>query len=73
MERMITVMKKKKTKRFAVKEEQGVAGAVMYVIVDTETGVNYIGAGALGVQSITPLLDKNGNVVIDPIQSNPDQ
>ncbi|MCL2164087.1 MAG: DUF6440 family protein [Oscillospiraceae bacterium] len=64
-----------KTNRFVVKEEQGVAGAAMYVIVDTQTGVNYVGAGAVaGPSSITPLLDKNGNVVIDAIeQSNPEQ
>lgn len=61
-------MKKEKIKRFAVKEEQGIAGAAIYIIVDTITGVNYVGAGALGIQSITPLLDKNGNIVIDPVE-----
>jgi hypothetical protein len=61
-------MKKIKTKRFAVKEEQGIAGGAMYVIVDTQTGVNYACAGALGPQSITPLLDKNGNLVIDAVE-----
>ena len=60
-------MKKEKTKRFVVKEEQGVAGGAMYVIVDTQTGVNYLGSGALGLQNITPLLDNSGKVVIDAV------
>ena len=65
-------MKKVKTTRFAVKEEQGIAGGAMYIIVDTQTGVNYACAGGLGPQSITPLLDKNGTIVIDPVvQGNP--
>ena len=61
-------MKKIKTKRFVVKEEQGVAGGAMYVIVDTQTGVNYIAAGAIGLQSVTPLLDSNGNIIIDAVE-----
>ena len=64
-------MKRTKTKRFVVKEEQGVAGGAMYVVVDTQTGVNYIAAGAIGLQSITPLLDKNGDIVIEDIELSP--
>jgi len=60
-------MKKKKTKRFTVKEEQGIAGAGIHIVVDRQTGVNYVCVGALGPQGITPLLDSNGNVVIDPV------
>ena len=37
----------------------------MYVLVDTKTGVNYLATVGLAVSGITPLLDANGNVVID--------
>ena len=64
--------KRVKTKRFIIKEEQGIAGGVMHVIVDAQTGVNYVCASAIGPpQGITPLLDKEGNVVIDPVESDP--
>ncbi len=49
--------------RFKVKHKEGLSGFYVYIIVDTETGVNYITTG-MG-NSMTPLLDKNGNVVID--------
>ena len=55
----------KKEKRFIVKEEQGIQLGAIQIVVDTVTGVNYlmtVGSGPLG---ITPLLDENGNVVID--------
>ncbi|MGN0593898.1 MAG: DUF6440 family protein [Hominimerdicola sp.] len=43
---------------------------VVEVLVDTETGVNYIltscGAGGSG---ITPLLDKDGKIVVTPIDA----
>ena len=38
----------------------------MYVVVDTATGVNYImPVGGNGPSGITPLLDSNGNVIVD--------
>lgn len=60
--------KEKKTKRFVVKEEQGLgmAGAVQ-IIVDTVTGVNYLNTVGASMNGITPLLDSNGNVIIDEI------
>lgn len=60
--------KEKKTKRFVVKEEQGLgmAGAVQ-IIVDTVTGVNYLNTVGSSMNGITPLLDSNGNVIIDEI------
>lgn len=53
----------KKEKRFELKEEQqmGLNGAVR-IVVDNVTGVNYL---VLSLGGITPLLDDNGNVVID--------
>lgn len=60
--------KEKKTKRFVVKEEQGLgmAGAVQ-IIVDTVTGVNYLNTVGSSMNGITPLLDSKGNVIIDEI------
>lgn len=60
--------KEKKAKRFVVREEQGLgmAGAVQ-IIVDTVTGVNYLNTVGASMTGITPLLDSNGNVIIDLI------
>ncbi len=42
------------------------------IFVDMETGVNYIVVnGGMGLSGITPLLDKNGNIVIDKIKKIP--
>lgn len=57
--------REKKEKRFIVKEEQGMAFGVVQIVVDTVTGVNYIMTVGNGPSGLTPLLDENGNVVID--------
>lgn len=58
--------KEKKEKRFIIKEEQLLPSGGVYIVVDTKTGVNYImTAGTTGPSGVTPLLDLNGNVVID--------
>lgn len=55
-----------KNKRFVVKENQSIAVAGgIYVIVDTNTGVNYLLTIGTGFNGITPLLDSEGKVVID--------
>lgn len=55
-----------KNKRFVVKENQSIAVAGgIYVIVDTNTGVNYLLTIGTGFNGITPLLDSKGKVVID--------
>ncbi len=58
-------MFEKKAKRFQVKEEQTLGLGAIQIVVDTVTGVNYLLSIGTGVSGITPLLDKNGNVVID--------
>lgn len=60
--------KEKKPDRFIVKEKQEtILGFYMNIIVDSVTGVNYLCSGEIDgtVSAITPLLDRNGNVVID--------
>ncbi len=58
-------MFEKKVKRFQVKEEQTLGLGAIQIVVDTVTGVNYLLSIGIGVSGITPLLDENGNVVID--------
>ncbi len=58
-------MFEKKEKRFKLKEEQGFGMGAIQIVVDTVTGVNYILTVGAAVSGITPLLDENGNVVID--------
>ncbi len=55
----------KKEKRFIVKDEQGIQLGGIQIIVDTVTGVNYLMTVGSGPSGITPLLDQNGDVVID--------
>ena len=55
----------KKEKRFIVKEEQSFYFGAILVAVDTATGVNYLVTYGSGANGVTPLLDANGNVVVD--------
>ena len=53
-------------KRFSIDEKNGVSMlTTAFVIIDNETGVNYlfVNAGG-GAGGLTPLLDSKGNVVI---------
>ncbi len=59
--------KEKKKKRFIVKETQNLGMGALQIIVDTVTGVNYLNTVGGSAPGLTPLLDKNGNVVIDDI------
>lgn len=58
-------MFEKKKKRFHLKETENCAFGIIRIVVDTMTGVNYIMTEGVGGASITPLLDSDGNVVID--------
>ncbi len=57
----------KKQERFVVKETHTIGLCGLFVICDTVTGVHYLAVGrdVLTISSITPLLDENGNVVIE--------
>ena len=58
-------MAKKKPDRFVIKENQGLGMGMLYVVVDTQTGVNYIAVGGLSPFGITPLLDAICYLVVD--------
>ncbi|MGL4849159.1 MAG: DUF6440 family protein [Clostridium sp.] len=57
--------KVKKEKRFVVKEKEDLGIGSIHIIVDTVTGVNYMTTVGVGMSGITPLLDSNGQVIID--------
>ena len=59
-------MEKSKHKRFEVVHKQGTMTQFV-VIVDKETGVNYLQIANGYAGGLTPLLDKNGNVVVTPV------
>ncbi|WP_235188798.1 DUF6440 family protein [Exiguobacterium artemiae] len=53
------------SKRFVLKSKQHLNGGIIKIVVDTQTGVNYLMTSGLGLSGMTPLLDKEGNVVVD--------
>ena len=58
----------KKEKRFVrVYNQNSLTDNTMQIYVDTQTGVNYLFSSAGYAGGITPLLDRNGNVVISPL------
>ena len=67
--------KEKKEKRFIVTQTQsgGFTGPGLYVLVDKETGVNYVyAAGGYG-GGITPVLNRDGTPVVTTIPPDYDK
>ncbi|GCF92540.1 hypothetical protein NRIC_04310 [Enterococcus florum] len=61
-----------KEKRFVRIYSQGVTDMVT-ILVDRETGVNYLATKMGYAGGLTPLLDKNGEPVITPINQIPEE
>lgn len=61
--------REKKQKRFVIKEEQSLGFEAIYVLVDNETGVNYLMTVGTGQSGVTPLLDSDGKVIIDKVNN----
>lgn len=57
--------KEKKENRFIIKEKQRFNDIVLHIIVDTNTGVNYLMPVGLKGNGITPVLDSDGKLVVD--------
>ena len=57
-------------KRFIVEHKEGVMTSTK-IIVDTETGVNYLFVGEGYAGGLTVLLDKDGKPVITPVGRYP--
>ena len=59
----------KKEKRFIIKSEDSLGELMAKVVIDTETGVNYlvtVAGGVAGMNTcVIPLLDKDGKVIVD--------
>lgn len=49
--------------RFKLVYKQHISGGILKIIRDKETGVQYLVSSGLGVSGMTPLLDKNKEVV----------
>ena len=63
---MFGKMFEKEEKRFQLKEKvQDTVNGPLCIMVDTLTGVNYLIMDGISSFGMTPLLDENGNVVID--------
>ena len=59
--------KANKDKRFIVKEKYGGFSIGTYVLVDRETGVNYLYAASGYSGGMTVLLDATGKPIVTPI------
>ena len=56
----------KKDKRFEITYQQG-ALDIIEILVDRETGVNYLFRASGHAGGLTPLLDRDGKPVVSPI------
>lgn len=65
----------KKEKRFIKvhTESGGFSGPTTYVLVDRQTGVNYLYATAGYGGGITPLLNRDGSPIITPVPKTYDE
>ena len=61
--------KKEKNERFEIVYHQGVANRTE-ILVDKETGVNYIFHASGYSGGLSPLLDRDGKPIITPIINN---
>ena len=59
--------KEKKAKRFIVKETQSGFTIGSYVLVDKQTGVNYLYVNSGYSGGLTVLVDAMGNPIVTPI------
>ncbi len=68
-------MAEKKEKRFirVHSEGGGFTGPAMQVLVDRETGVNYVYASSGYGGGITPLLNRDGTPVVTPVPNKYDE
>ena len=62
-------MANKKEKRFikTYSHGGGFSGPATYVLVDKQTGVNYLYASGSYGGGVTPLLDRDGKPIITPV------
>ena len=61
------MVKEKKDKRFIIKEQQGGFTIGAYVLVDKQTGVNYLYANSGYSGGLTVLVDAMGNPIVTSV------
>lgn len=61
---------KKEPKRFAEKQIQHYQYGLIHILIDRETGVHYLHVWNPQGSSLTPLLDEEGNVMIDKVAAD---
>lgn len=67
-------MAEKKKERFVKTYSQGnVLSEKIDILVDTETGVNYVFRQVDYAGGLTPLLDKDGKPIVTPLAPNQNQ
>lgn len=59
--------KKEREERFAVKSREAFQGGDLAVLVDKQTGVNYLSFVGLSGSNLIPLLDKGGKPLTDTL------
>ena len=59
--------KKEKEERFAVKSREAFQGGDLAVLVDKQTGVNYLSFVGLSGSNLIPLLDRDGKPLTDTL------
>lgn len=59
--------KKEKEERFAVKSKEAFQGGDLAVLVDKQTGVNYLSFVGLSGSNLIPLLDRDGKPLTDTL------
>ncbi|MGD6816636.1 DUF6440 family protein [Metabacillus sp. 84] len=62
------MFRSKKEKRFEERHVQNSQQGLIYIWVDRETGVNYLYTWNSQGCALTPLLDENGNVIVEPVE-----
>ena len=63
--------KKEREERFAVKSREAFQGGDLAVLVDKQTGVNYLSFVGLSGSNLIPLLDKDGKPLTDTLPIDP--
>ena len=59
-------MFEKRKERFTVKSTESFRGGDLSVLVDGQTGVQYLAFVGMGCSSIIPLLDRDGKPLVEP-------
>ena len=68
-------MAEKKEKRFVkvYSDGGGFSGPATYILVDRQTGVNYLYAAGSYGGGVTPLLNRDGTPIVTPVPNDCDK